>query len=193
MLKNEILEKLKDIDDNTDITEETLGFAKPKFDVNNVSLDEYKELLANNKEIKGYYTSSVDSKVSKGIESWKKNNLEKIVEERIKAKSTEGLTEEQKQLKALTEELERMKLEKEQAELLESNRKKLKDNNLSEDLAKYIKADEDIEFFKNLITSSVNAGVQEKIKTKSNAVYMLDKNTYEKIISYIFTKAKVYL
>lgn len=148
MLKNEILEKLKDIDDNTDITEETLGFAKPKFDVNNVSLDEYKELLANNKEIKGYYTSSVDSKVSKGIESWKKNNLEKIVEERIKAKSTEGLTEEQKQLKALTEELERMKLEKEQAELLESNRKKLKDNNLSEDLAKYIKADEDIEFFK---------------------------------------------
>ena len=94
MLKNEILEKLKDIDDNTDITEETLGFAKPKFDVNNVSLDEYKELLANNKEIKGYYTSSVDSKVSKGIESWKKNNLEKIVEERIKAKSTEGLTEE---------------------------------------------------------------------------------------------------
>ena len=31
---------------------------------------------------------------------------------------------------------------------------------------------------------------QEKIKTKSNAVYMLDKNTYEKIISYLFTKAK---
>ena len=31
---------------------------------------------------------------------------------------------------------------------------------------------------------------QEKIETKSNAVYMLDKNTYEKIISYLFTKAK---
>lgn len=167
MLKNEILEKLKDIDDNTDITEETLGFAKPKFDVNNISLDEYKELLANNKEIKGYYTSSVDSKVSKGIESWKKNNLEKIVEERIKAKSTEGLTEEQKQLRELQEQIEKMKQEKAQAELLESNRKKLKDNNLSEDLAKYIKADEDIEFFKNLITNSVNAGVQEKIKTNN--------------------------
>lgn len=167
MLKNEILEKLKDIDDNTDITEETLGFAKPKFDVNNVSLDEYKELLANNKEIKGYYTSSVDSKVSKGIESWKKNNLERIVEERIKAKSTEGLTEEQKQLKELQEQLEQMKQEKARAELLESNRGKLKENGLSEDLAKYISNDEDIEFFKNLITSSVNAGVKEKIKTNN--------------------------
>lgn len=163
MLKSELLEKLKDIDDNAEVDEVLEGFAKP-FDVNNITLEDYKNLLANNKEIKGYYTSSVDSKVSKGIESWKKNNLEKIVEERIKAKSTEGLTEEQKQLKALTEELERMKLEKEQAELLESNRKKLKDNNLSEELAKYIKADEDIEFFKNLITNSVNAGVQEKIK-----------------------------
>lgn len=166
MLKSELLEKLKDIDDNAEVDEALEGFAKP-FDVNNITLEDYKNLLANNKEIKGYYTSQLDSKVSKGIESWKKNNLEKIVEERIKAKSTEGLTEEQKQLKELQEQLEQMKQEKAQAELLESNRKKLKDNNLSEDLAKYIKADEDIEFFKNLITDGINAGVQEKIKTNN--------------------------
>ena len=79
----------------------------------------------------------------------------------------EGLTEEQKQLKALTEELERMELEKEQAELLESNRKKLKDNNLSEDLAKYINTDEDIEFFNTLINDSVSKGVKEKINNAS--------------------------
>ena len=164
MKKSELLEKIKDIDDNTDIDYDVLGLAKPKFDVNNISLDEFKNVLTNNKEIKGYYTSTVDSKVSKGINTFKEKTLPQLIEEGIKAKSTEGLTEEQKQLKALTEELERMKLEKEQAELLESNRKKLKDNNLSEDLAKYIKADEDIEFFKNLITDGINAGVQEKIK-----------------------------
>lgn len=163
MLKSELLEKLKDIDDNAEVDEVLEGFAKP-FDVNNITLEDYKNLLANNKEIKGYYTSQLDSKVSKGIESWKKNNLDKLIEEGIKAKSTEGLTEEQKQLKELQEQLEQMKQEKAQAELLESNRKKLKDNNLSEDLAKYIKADEDIEFFKNLITDGINAGVQEKIK-----------------------------
>ena len=164
MKKSELLEKIKDIDDNTDIDYDVLGLAKPKFDVNNISLDEFKNVLTNNKEIKGYYTSQLDSKVSKGIESWKKNNLDKLIEEGIKAKSTEGLTEEQKQLRELQEQIEKMKQEKAQAELLESNRKKLKDNNLSEDLAKYIKADEDIEFFKNLITDGINAGVQEKIK-----------------------------
>lgn len=163
MLKSELLEKLKDIDDNAEVDEVLEGFAKP-FDVNNITLEDYKNLLANNKEIKGYYTSQLDSKVSKGIESWKKNNLDKLIEEGIKAKSTEGLTEEQKQLRELQEQIEKMKQEKAQAELLESNRGKLKEQGLSEDLAKYVASDDDITFFKDLITSSVNAGVQEKIK-----------------------------
>lgn len=163
MLKSELLEKLKDIDDNAEVDEVLEGFAKP-FDVNNITLEDYKNLLANNKEIKGYYTSQLDSKVSKGIESWKKNNLDKLIEEGIKAKSTEGLTEDQKQLRELQEQIEKMKQEKAQAELLESNRGKLKEQGLSEDLAKYVTSDDDITFFKDLITSSVNAGVQEKIK-----------------------------
>lgn len=163
MKKSELLEKLKDIDDNTEIDYDVLGLAKPK-DINDITLDEFKNVLTNNKEIKGYYTSTVDSKVSKGINTFKEKTLPQLIEEGIKAKSTEGLTEEQKQLKELKEQIEIMKQEKAQQETLESNRGKLKEQGLSEDLAKYIGSDEDITFFKNLITDSINAGVQEKIK-----------------------------
>lgn len=166
MKKSELLEKLKDIDDNTEIDYDVLGLAKPK-DINDITLDEFKNVLTNNKEIKGYYTSTVDSKVSKGINTFKEKTLPQLIEEGIKAKSTEGLTEEQKQLRELQEQIEKMKQEKAQAELLESNRGKLKEQGLSEDLAKYVASDDDITFFKDLITSSVNAGVQEKIKTNN--------------------------
>ena len=63
--------------------------------------------------------------------------------------------------------MEAMKAEKEANDLLNSNRNKLKEAKLSEDLAKYIKEDSDIEFFKNLITESVNDGVKNKINNSS--------------------------
>lgn len=176
MLKSELLEKLKDIDDNTDINE-TLqsieGLIKP-LDINSIGLEDYKKLINENNEIKGYNQSLVDSAVSKGVESFKKNKMPSYIEKAIKEKSNEGLTEEQIKIKELQKEMEAMKAEKAQNELLNTNRQKLKDNNMSEDLAKYIKEDSDIEFFKNLINTSVNNGVKEKI---NNASYVPPANT----------------
>ena len=168
MLKKELLEKIKDLDDNANV-DELLDFAKSNnnFDVNKVTLDDYKNMLANNQEIKGYYTSTVDSKVSKGIESWKKNNLNKIIEEEIKKRDNSNLTPEQKQIKELQEKLNNMEQEKTKQELLNTNRTKLKEKGLSEDLAKYVNTDEDIEFFNTLINDSVSKGVKEKINNAS--------------------------
>ena len=56
-----------------------------------------------------------------------------------------------------------MKLEKAKAELLETNRNKLKGQGLDISLAKYINSDEDITFFKDLISNSVQAGIKEKL------------------------------
>lgn len=168
MLKKELLEKIKDLDDNANV-DELLDFAKSNnnFDVNKVTLDDYKNMLANNQEIKGYYTSTVDSKVSRSIETWKKNNLNKIIEEEIKKRDNSNLTPEQKQIKELQEKLNNMEQEKVKQELLNTNRTKLKEKGLSEDLAKYINTDEDIEFFNTLINDSVSKGVKEKINNAS--------------------------
>lgn len=176
MLKSELLEKLKDIDDNTDINETILSiedFAKSssKLDVSKLTIEDFKNVLENNQMIKGYYTSQMDSSISKAINShdakFQKEKLPKIIEDELKKRSNEGLTPEQIEIKELKTQMEAMKAEKEANDLLNSNRTKLKEVNLSEDLAKYIKEDSDIEFFKNLITESVNDGVKNKINNSN--------------------------
>ena len=171
MLKSELLEKLKDIADDADINETILkmdDFAKSsKIDVTKMTIDDYKNMLANNDIIKAYYQSSFDSAVGKAVtnhdEKFKKEKLPKLIDEAVKAKTSEGLTPEQKQLKELQEQLEQMKLEKAKSELLEANRNKLKGQGLDTSLAKYINSDEDITFFKELISNSVQAGIKEKL------------------------------
>ena len=172
MLKSELLEKLKDINDDTDINETILSmedFAKSssKLDVSKLTVEDFKNVLENNQMIKGYYTSQMDSSISKAIDShdkkFQKEKLPKIIEDELKKRSNEGLTPEQIEIKELKAQMEAMKAEKEANDLLNTNRTKLKEVNLSEDLAKYIKEDSDIEFFKNLITESVNNGVKNKI------------------------------
>ena len=178
MLKSELLEKLKDINDDTDINEIILSiedFAKSssKLDVSKLTVEDFKNVLENNQMIKGYYTSQMDSSISKAIDShdkkFQKEKLPKIIEDELKKRSNEGLTPEQIEIKELKAQMEAMKAEKEANDLLNTNRTKLKEVNLSEDLAKYIKEDSDIEFFKNLITESVNNGVKNKINNSSYA------------------------
>lgn len=175
MLKSELLEKLKDINDDADINETILSiedFAKSsELDVTKLTIEDFKNILENNQVIKGYNTSQVDSAISKAInshdEKFKKDKLPKIIEDELKKRSNKGLTPEQIEIKELKAQMETMKAEKEASDLLNSNRTKLKEAKLSEDLAKYIKEDSDIEFFKNLITESVNNGVKNKINGSS--------------------------
>ena len=169
MLKSELLEKLKDIAEDADINETIQGIeglAKP-FDAANATVEDYKNMLANNPVVKAYYQSSFDSAVGKAVtnhdEKFKKEKLPKLIDEAVKAKTSEGLTPEQKQLRELQEQLEQMKLEKAKAELLEANRNKLKGQGLDTSLAKYINNDDDIAFFKELIGNSVQAGIKEKL------------------------------
>ena len=171
MLKSELLEKLKDIADDADINETILSmedFAKSsKVDVTKLTIDDYKNMLANNDIIKAYYQSSFDSAVGKAVtnhdEKFKKEKLPKLLEEEVQKKLNADLTPEQKQIKEMQAQLDAMKAEKERAELLNANSKKLKEQGLNTDLAKYINSDDDISFFKELISNSVQAGIKEKL------------------------------
>ena len=120
MLKSELLEKLKDIADDADINETILSiedFAKSsKFDTNKLTIEDFKNVLANNKEIKAYYTSALDSGISKAVnshdEKFKKEKLPGIIEAEIKKRSNEGKSETEIQLQEMKEQLEKMKAEK---------------------------------------------------------------------------------
>ncbi|MGN1176416.1 MAG: DUF4355 domain-containing protein [Roseburia sp.] len=123
-----------------------------------------------------YATKAVNTARENAIAKFKQEELPKIIDDAIKAKSNEGLSPEQMQLKELQAQLDAMKAEKEQAELLNANSKKLKEQGLNTDLAKYIKTDDDIDFFKNLINDSVKAEVKNKLGHSSYKPPVVDNN-----------------
>ena len=73
------------------------------------------------------------------------------------------MTEEQKQMKELQDKIKAMEAEKAENERMQQNAIKLKEKGLDEGLAKYIKADGDIDFFEKLINSTVDSKVKEKL------------------------------
>ena len=98
MLKKELLELLKDIPEDGDITEtiqNVEGLIKP-LDINNITIDQYKEILEKNEAIKGYNSSQEDTIRSKAVEHYKANKgkqaIDNAVEEALKnAKSCDDL------------------------------------------------------------------------------------------------------
>ena len=123
-----------------------------------------------------YATKAVNTARENAIAKFKAEELPKIIDDAIKAKSNEGLTPEQMQLRELQAQLDAMKAEKEQAELLNSNVRKLKEVGLNTDLARFIKEDSDIDFFKNLINDSVKAEVKNKLGHSSYKLPAVDNN-----------------
>lgn len=184
MLKSELLEKLKDIAEDADVNEAILSiddFAKSsEIDVKKLTIDDYKNMLANNAVIKAYYQSSFDSAVGSAVtkhdEKFKREKLPGIIEDAIKAKSNEGLTPDQMKIKELEEKMAKYEAEKAESLRLETNRSKLKENGLNTDLARYIKEDSDIDFFKNLINNSVKTEIQQKLGKSSYKPPVVDNN-----------------
>ena len=184
MLKSELLEKLKDIAEDADVNEAILSiddFAKSsEIDVKKLTVDDYKNMLANNEVIKAYYQSSFDSAVGSAVtkhdQKFMKEKFPTLLEEEIKKRDTSNLTPEQMQLKELQAQLDAMKAEKEQAELLNANISKLKEVGLNTDLARFIKEDSDIDFFKNLINNSVKTEIQQKLGKSSYKPPVVDNN-----------------
>ena len=176
MLKSELLNLLKDIADDADVNEKILAVddIKPsKFDVSKVTVEDFKEMLSNNKEIKGYYTSTLDSKVSKGINTFKEKTLPSLVEEEIKKRSNEGLTEDQIKLKEMEAKIKQMEQDKIKAEMSSKYSKILGEKGLSSELIDFVLGANDeitnanIEKIDKIISSSVDTKVNEKIKGSS--------------------------
>ena len=123
-----------------------------------------------------YATKAVNTARENAIAKFKDEELPKLIDDAIKKESNKGLTPEQKQIKEMQAQLDAMKAEKAEALRLETNRNKLKDNGMNTDLAKYIKTDDDIDFFKNLINDSVKAEVKNKLGNSSYRPPVVDNH-----------------
>lgn len=162
MLKKDFLEQIKEIEDDKDIDEIILnnGFAKPLKDI-----DGFNELLASNKEIQGF----VDSKVTQGIDSFKKKGMQKLIEAEVLKRTGKDETPEQKQIRELQERLDKADKEKARAEMVSKFKDKLTDKKIPSKLIDFVLGeDEDstnanIEIFENTMKSYVDSQVQERL------------------------------
>ncbi|EES50342.1 DUF4355 domain-containing protein [Clostridium botulinum] len=143
--------------------------------VGEITLEQFKNALENNLEVKGYYDSLVDKNVSKrldkGIESWKTNNLENLINEEVnkrypqKTEAEIKFEEQQKQLECAIE-------EKRQLELQIKYQGLMAENNLPMDILDFVAGKDlestisNIERFKNLTDKYVTEGVQKEVNRR---------------------------
>ena len=159
MKKSELLEKLKDIQEDAEI-DETIngieGLIKP-FDLSKITLEQYKEILENNEVIKGYNTSTLDSVRSKAVETYKngkgKEAIKKAIEEAKKSWSDEGLTPEQKQVRDLQAQLEAMQKQQKINEVKGTYSKQFAEKGLDIRLLDFLNLDREGELIDKDITT----------------------------------------
>lgn len=115
--------------------------------INKITLEQFKNALENDVEIKGYYDSIVDKTVNKrldkGIEAWKEKNLSSIIEEEINKRhpqKTEAEIKFEEQQKALEKAME----EKRQLELQIKYQAIMSENKLPLDILDFV-AGKDVE------------------------------------------------
>lgn len=175
MKKIDLLKLIESMEDEAEVLdilkehEEIKSLAKD-FDVSKITLEDFKTMLANNETIKGYHQSTLDSAVSKGVESFKTNKMPSYIEKAIEDKANEGKTPEQIRLLELEQKLANMEKEKTKAELVAKYTKTLNEKNLPGELVNFIITDneevinENIGKFENMFKSTVDTLVQEKLK-----------------------------
>lgn len=195
MKKSELLDLLKDISDETDINE-TLqgveGLIKP-LDINSIGLEEFKNVLENNKEAKAYYQSTLDSGIGKGVAAFKEKTLPGIIEEELKKANNKNKTPEQIKLEELETKLAEMEAQKIRAELQNKYTKTLTEKGFDTNLLDLC-FDENEENFNsklekitNIIQASTEKEVQTRLKDgeykppKSNNPNIITKEDFSKM------------
>lgn len=140
-----------------------------------ITLEQFKNALENNTECKGYFDSlcdkTVNTRLDKGIESWKEKNLNNLIETEInkrypkKSEAEIKFEEQQRQL-------EQVQAEKQQLQLQIKYHDLMAENKLPLDILDFVAGEDiqatitNIERFKKLVEDMVEKHSREIIKKK---------------------------
>ncbi|WP_315074085.1 DUF4355 domain-containing protein [uncultured Clostridium sp.] len=170
MKKNELIELLNEMAEDADIDETLKGNETlAKLFEKGLTIDDVKNFLDSSDEGKQYLQKYGDTRVTTGIESWKKNNLQKEIDTEI-LKRYPKKDEKELALENLKKELEEMKAESAKKDLRAkaiqiANEKKvpikLVDYFLGQDEETTSK---NFDAFNEIFNNSLSTAVEEKIK-----------------------------
>lgn len=135
------IENFKEITDYFDTNKDNEDVKNFKSSI--VNVDNVKNFLENNEEGKKYINSYADTRVSKGIETFKQNNLQKLIDEEI-AKRNPSTDPKDKALADLQKEMDKMKAESARKDLTNKALKLATEKKIPSDLVNYfVGADEE--------------------------------------------------
>ena len=162
MLKSELLALINEADDNADIDEIILsnGFAKPITDVEGLN-----KLLESDKSLQGLF----DKKVTTGIENFKKNGMQKLIEAEVLKRTGKNETPEQKEIRELKERLDKADKEKAKAEMISKYKDVLTEKKIPSNMIDFLLAQDDetteanIELFENSMKQYIETGIKAKL------------------------------
>ena len=162
MLKSELLALINEADDNADIDEIILsnGFAKPITDVEGLN-----KLLESDKSLQGLF----DKKVTTGIENFKKNGMQKIIEAEVLKRTGKNETPEQKEIRELKERLDKADKEKAKAEMISKYKDVLTEKKIPSNMIDFLLAEDDettganIGLFENSMKQYIETGIKAKL------------------------------
>ena len=162
MLKSELLALINEADDNADIDEIILsnGFAKPITDVEGLN-----KLLESDKSLQGLF----DKKVTTGIENFKKNGMQKLIEAEVLKRTGKNETPEEKEIRELKERLDKADKEKAKAETISKYKDVLTEKKIPSNMIDFLLAEDDettganIELFENSMKQYIETGIKAKL------------------------------
>ncbi|WP_434794681.1 hypothetical protein TPDSL_17950 [Terrisporobacter petrolearius] len=168
MLKSELLELVKDIDDNTDIDEVVSK--------NYLTLDNFKSKL-DESEFKSFLDSQKDKHSSKAIatalENFKTKDMQKLIDAEVLKRTGDNETPEQKQIRELQQQFEALQKEKTHAEMVSKYKDVLNEKKIPSQLVDFLLADDEditnanIDLFENSMKTFVDSKVEERMKDTS--------------------------
>lgn len=159
---NEVKQFIEENKDNEEVKNYIGGLITPDRVEGYLNNDDGKKLLQ----------PKLDSFFTKGLESWKGNNLQKLIDDAI-AKSNPSETPEQKQIRELTERLNRKEGDEKRQVLLNKALLKADEKKLPKDVLEFFLGDDEESTVKNLdklesvFSKHVETLVQERLKGSS--------------------------
>ncbi|WP_278523225.1 DUF4355 domain-containing protein [Clostridium cochlearium] len=134
-----------------------------------ITLSKFIETLENEKECKSYFDSLMDKRVNKAIETWKTNNLEKLVNEEIN-KRYPPKTESEIKLEEMQIQLEKIENEKNILYLISKYKDVMVKLNLPVEFGRYLIyenesiCEKNIKEFQILWSNAIEKAVNEKLR-----------------------------
>ncbi len=143
--------------------EQVKEFINQNADEQEVTLDKVKELAEKDKDIKGWLDGEKDRHHSKALETWKNNNLEKLVDEEGKKRNPEKEPWEL-EMEKIKEDLERERNEKTRETLKNKALSVAQEKGIPSNLVDYFIGEDEDTTLKNL--EALEKEVQPMIQTK---------------------------